>query len=193
MSTRSAHGRARELGRLTASECPPFDELRSASGSDPDRKGRDDRGRFTPGNPWARQAKLRAGPRGALVALEAKADPAWRASRAWGRRAARHRIREYAELHGHDLTSGVCRMLSDAADLSADAAYLRARAAKDDNPELLRVAAALTAGARQAERDAWHLATLEADERRKHDRARDPNAGLDFAARARALRGGSDA
>ena len=164
---RAAHGNAATMGRLTASECPPADELRAASGADPDRPERGPDGRFLPGNRTAKRGKLRAGLRGALVSLEAEADPAWKAARAWGRRAAKHRIAEYAQVHGAELSSGVCRMLSDAAELSADAAYLRARAAKDDNPELLRVAATLTAGSRQAERDAWAIAQLEADARRK--------------------------
>jgi hypothetical protein len=167
VTRRTAHGNAALLGRLVVSECPPMAELRPGSGGDPDRHDRDQHGRFLPGNAWARQAKLRAGPRGALSALEATADPAWRAARRWGRRAAQHRIREYGELHGAVLSSGVCRMLTDAAELSADATYLRARAAHDNNPELLRIAAQLTAGARQSERDAWALAELEAKSRRK--------------------------
>jgi hypothetical protein len=61
----------------------------------------------------------------------------------------------------------VCRLLRDAAELHADAQYLRARAAADDNVDLLRTAAQLSAGARQAERDAWQLATLEAQARPK--------------------------
>jgi hypothetical protein len=98
--------------------------------------------------------------------MEATADPAWRAARRWGRRAAQHRIRELAAAHGGSLSSGVCRLLSDAAEQSADAAYLRARAARDDNPDLLRTAATLSAGARQAERDAWALAELESKTRK---------------------------
>jgi hypothetical protein len=58
-------------------------------------------------------------------------------------------------------------MLLEAAELTADAAYLRARAARDDNPDLLRVAAQLSAGSRQSERDAWALAELEARSRPK--------------------------
>lgn len=41
--------------------------------------------------------------------------------------------------------------------MRADASYLRARAAADNNPELLRIAATISAGARQAERDAWEI------------------------------------
>jgi hypothetical protein len=58
-------------------------------------------------------------------------------------------------------------LLAEAAEQSADASYLRARAARDNNPELLRIAAQLSAGARQAERDAWALAELEAKSRPK--------------------------
>lgn len=137
-----------------------MDELRPASGGDPARPGRDAAGRFLPGNPWARLAKVRSGPRGVLATLEAKSSPEWRAARRWGRRAAQHRIREYARAHG-ELSSGVCRLLAESAELGADASYLRARAASDDNPDLLRVAAQLSSRAGQAERDAWALATLE--------------------------------
>lgn len=166
MARRTAHGAARDAGRLVVSECTPMDELRPGSNPDPVRKDHGPDGRFLPGNSHARLAKARAGVRGALLVLEAKADPAWRAARRYGRRAAAHRIREYGEAHGLDLSSGVCRMLSDAAQQSADAEYLSARAAADNSPELLRIAAQLRAGARQAERDAWALAELEAKSRK---------------------------
>lgn len=159
---RTAHGAAAAAGRLVVSECPPTDELPSACNPDPNRKDRSQDGRFLPGNSWARMAKARAGVGGALLLLEAKADPAWRAARRFGRRAAVHRIREYGQSHGLELSSGVCRMLQDSCQQSADAEYLSARAAADNNPELLRIAAQLRAGARQAERDAWALAVLEA-------------------------------
>lgn len=165
MTWRSAHGAARKSGRLIVSECPPADELRSASPAPMVRPDHGPDGRFQPGNSSARRGKMRAGPRGALVALEAGADPAWRAARRWARRQAAHRIREYVQVHGAELSSGVCRMLADAAELAGDAAYLRARAARDNEPELLRTAALLTAGARQSERDAWHMASLEAASR----------------------------
>jgi hypothetical protein len=165
VTLRTAHGRARDLGRLTVNECPPMDELRPGSGSDPADSGRDADGRFTPGNPWARLAKVRSGPRGVLSTLEAKAAPEWRAARRWGRRAAQHRIREYQTAHGPNLSSGVCRLLAESAELGADASYLRARAASDNNPELLRIAAQLSSRAGQAERDAWALAVLEAASR----------------------------
>ena len=162
-STRhTAHGAAAAAGRLVVSECPPTDELPTACNPDPDRRDRSIDGRFLPGNSWARMAKARAGVGGALLLLEAKADPAWRAARRFGRRAAVHRIREYGQSHGLELSSGVCRMLQDSCQQSADAEYLSARAAADNNPELLRIAAQLRAGARQAERDAWALAVLEA-------------------------------
>lgn len=178
MTWRAAHGTAAKGGALVVSETPPMDELRPASSADPGRSDRGPDGRFLPGNAWARKAKVRAGPQGTLAALEANADPAWRAARRWARRSAQHRIREYGEAHGCDLSSGVCRMLVDACELSADAAYLRARAARDDEPELLRIAAQLSAGSRQSERDAWHLAGLEA-------RARVDRDGTDLARQQR--------
>jgi hypothetical protein len=73
MARRSAHGKARELGRLVVSETTPADELPPATGSDPARAGRDAAGRFTPGNPWARLARAKAGPGGALASLDATA------------------------------------------------------------------------------------------------------------------------
>ena len=162
MATRTAHGRARELGRLVVSETTPADELPPATGSDPARAGRDAAGRFTPGNPWARLARAKAGPGGALASLDAKANPEWRATRRWAQRAAAHRVRELAKLHGGDLSAGVCMLIVDASDLRADARYLAARARADDNPELSRTAATLLASARQAERDAWEIASREA-------------------------------
>lgn len=164
---RKAHGKAAELGRLTASECPPVDELRPARGGLTDRPDRGPDGRFVPGNRAARRQLGRVHPAGALAQLEAKADPAWRAARRWGQRAAAHRIRELAALHGGELSSAVCRLLRSAARLAADAEYLSRRAAAESNPELLKVAKQLDDSARQSERDAWQLAALEAAARPK--------------------------
>src|SRR5690349_13491077 len=99
----AAHGKAAQLGRLTSSQCPPTDELPAATPSDPARRERDEFGRFLPGNMWARMARMRAGPRGALDALDAKADPAWLAARRWAKRGCAHRIAELAKLHGGEL------------------------------------------------------------------------------------------
>ena len=162
-SFRSAHGDARDAGRLTASECPPLDELRAGTGSEPRPPARQPNGRFAPGNDGY-AAVQRGLPKGALLAPK---DPAWRAARRLGRQAATRRIAEVAQAHGGTLSSGVCRLLRDAADLHADAQYLRARAAADDNTDLLRTAAQLSAGARQGERDAWALAELESRSRPK--------------------------
>jgi hypothetical protein len=162
-SFRAAHGAQREAGRLTASECPPTDELHPGIGSEPGPRTRQPNGRFAPGNDGY-AAVQRGLPKGALLAPK---DPAWRAARRLGRQAATRRIVEVAQAHGGSLSSGVCRLLRDASDLHADAQYLRARAAADDNTDLLRTAAQLSAGARQAERDAWQLATLESASRPK--------------------------
>jgi hypothetical protein len=163
--TRTAHGRARELGRLTASECPPADELKPGRGSEPGRPRRTAQGQFAPGNDGF-ALEQRGVPKGGLVGLSRRAkDPAWLAARRLGKQAATRRIAEVARAHGGELSSGVCRMLRSAAELDADATYLRARAAADDNPDLLRTAAQLSAGARQSERDAWALADLEARSR----------------------------
>ena len=119
-------------------------------------------GRFVKGNRIARRAKFRAGPTGALAALNAKADPSWQAARRWGHRAATHRITELSQIHGGELSSAVCGLVEEEWELRADAKYLRARAAADNNPELLRVAAQLSAGARQAARDSWEFCCREA-------------------------------
>ncbi len=166
MTWRSAHGAAARAGRLTVLESTPADELPPATGSDPARQDRDASGRFVPGNRWGRLARAKAGPGGALAGLDAKATPEWRAARTWAKRAAAHRIRELTELHGGDLSAGVCMLVVDGADLRADARYLAARARADANPELSRIAAGLLASARQAERDAWELAAREAESRR---------------------------
>lgn len=159
---RKAHGRAAELGRIVVLDNGRDRDLPSASPGDPARVERTADGRFAPGNGWARLAKVRSGPSGVLAALEAKADPAWRAARRWARRGGAHRIAELAKLHGGELSAGVCALVSEAWDQRGDAHYLRARAAADGNHDLLRIAAMLTAGARQAERDAWELASREA-------------------------------
>ena len=114
------------------------------------------------------------------MAMEAKSDPAWRAARRWGRRAAGHRMTEFAQAHGGELSSGICALLADAWDMRADARYLQARAARDDNPDLLRLAAQLLTSARQAERDAWELASRES-------RVREETAGADLRQRQAAF------
>lgn len=166
MTWRSAHGQARACGRLVVSETKPADELPPGRGSTPGRPERDSLGRFLPGNRAARRQLGRVHPAGALAQLDARADLAWRSARRWGQRAGMHRIAEVAQAHGGELSSGVCRLLRSAARMAADAEYLSRRAAADDSPDLLRTAAQLDAGARQAERDAWELAAREAQARR---------------------------
>jgi len=171
MKLRAAHGNAKRLGRIAVTECPPVDELPPASPAETDRKDRGNDGRFAPGNGIARHSKTRSGPQGALLGLDAKADPAWRAARAWARRGASHRIAELAKLHGGELGSEACALVVDSWELRGDARYLAARARAEGDAELARTAAALLAGARQAQRDAWALAALEATERNKRGNA----------------------
>ena len=166
MTWRKAHGRAAQLGRLTVLEATPADELPPARPETPDRPERDAAGRFLPGNRWSRMSRAKAGVGGALASLDAKADPQWRAARRWAKTASAYRIREYGALHGADLSSGICTLLVDAGEMRGDARYLSARARAENNPELLRLAATLLASARQAERDAWELASREAAARR---------------------------
>ena len=167
MSRRTAHGRARALGRLVVSECTPADELPPASPALTARKDRSPDGRFVRGNAVARHGKVRSGPQGALLSLDAKADPAWRAARQWARRGARHRIAELAQLHGGELGSEVCALVVDSWEMRGDARYLAARARAEGNADLARTAATLLASARQAQRDAWELASREAQARPK--------------------------
>lgn len=148
-------------------ESTPADELPPANPGLPARPDRDAAGRFLPGNSLAGQARVRAGANGALSKLDAKADAAWQSARRWGQRAAQHRIRELAPLHGGSLSAGVCALIVDACDLRADARYLAAKARADSSPELARTAATLLASARQCERDAWEIASREAEARRR--------------------------
>ena len=163
---RAAHGKAASLGRLTASECPPVDELPPATPAPTARPQRDASGRFLPGNAVAQHARTKAGPQGALLKLDAKADPEWRAARNWARRGARHRIAEMAQLHGGELSSEVCALVVDSWELRGDARYLAAMARAKGDGDLSRAAATLLASARQAARDAWQMAALEAGARK---------------------------
>ncbi|HEX2873083.1 MAG TPA: hypothetical protein VHP33_17595 [Polyangiaceae bacterium] len=61
----------------------------------------------------------------------------------------------------------MCGLIYEAAEMRADAAYLRARAAADGNPELLKIAATISTSARQSERDAWEFAVREAEAMRQ--------------------------
>ncbi|MEO7032511.1 MAG: hypothetical protein ABI548_01665 [Polyangiaceae bacterium] len=160
---RAAHGNARNGGRLTVLERLPMDELPKPPASPPDTvpSQRDAAGRFLPGNSTARMAKVRAGKSGALSLLECKADPAWLALNRWGRRYASNRIAELSDQFGA-LSSGVCGMVVTAGNGLADSAYLRARGAELGDPKLIVAAASLAKDARQAERDAYALAALEA-------------------------------
>ena len=167
MAQRSAHGSMKQLGRLTVSECTPSDELPQAQGSDPGQSPRNALGQFVKGNWHARLAKRIGGVRGALLDLDAKADPAWRAARNWAKRGAAHRVTEMARLHGGELGSEVCALIADSWEMRGDARYLAAKARADGNVELARAAATLLASARQASRDAWELASREAAARPK--------------------------
>lgn len=178
MVARVAHGRARELGRLTASELTPADELRAAT---PDLSGRTDRdgaGRFQPGNRAGAAKRVKAGQRGALVALQQKGDPAARAALAFGRRYASHRRAELARSHGGELSAGVGAMVESAGELLAAARYWSARSIAEANPDFARLGAQLVAGSRQAERDAWELAAREADARSKSKGALNRRLGI---------------
>lgn len=171
---RAAHGHARDLGRLTSSECPPADELRSATPVTSVKPGRDASGRFLPGNRAGAAKRFKAGKRGALFALERQGDDAARAALAFGRRYASHRRAELARLHGGELSAGVGSIIESAGELLSASRYWSARSIAEGNPDHARLAAQLAAGARQSERDAWQLAALEAaarprDHRKAHD------------------------
>lgn len=164
---RAAHGRARELGRLVVLESPPVDELRPAMTCNAAPPERDASGRFLPGNKAGTAQRVKAGKRGALVHLERQGDAAARAAVAFGRRYSAHRRAELARLHGGMLSSGPGSMIESASMLLASSRYWAARASAEGNPDFARLSATLAAGARQAERDAWHLAQLEAQARPK--------------------------
>lgn len=168
MARRAAHGRARELGRLTVSECCPADELPAATGAGAAPPSRDASGRFLPGNTAGKARRVRVGKRGALMLLERKGDDAARAALAFGRRYAAHRRAELAKAHGGEISAGVGAMIESAGELLASARYWQARSIAEANPDFARLAAQLVAGSRQAERDAWELASREADARPKN-------------------------
>ena len=187
-----AHGKAAQSGAQIASECTPSDELPRAKPVRQTRphSDRDAKGRFRPRHGVA-LALERGAPKGMLKKLSAQAPHDWQIVRRYGRTACRHRISELARIHG-DLSAGVCALLLDGYDQRADARYIRALAAaefgQDDEPqpqtvgrpptkgrpgmiELLRLSIQLSAGARQAERDAWELASREAEARRLNEAA----------------------
>lgn len=166
MATRSAHGRMRALGRLTVSECTPSDELPMAMPADTAPADRAPDGKFLPGNRAGAAKRVRAGQRGALASLERKGDDAARAAIAFGRRYSAHRRAELAFAHGGQISAGVGTMIESAGDLLASSRYWSARSTAEGNPDHARLAAMLAAGARQAERDAWELASREAVARR---------------------------
>lgn len=159
---RAAHGNGAPA--VVRIEQPPPDELSdpSASPLDSVRPERGADGRFAPGNAVARSKKIRAGAHGALVALEAKADPAWRALGAWARRYSSHRRAELAASHGGHLSAGVSAMVDDAASIRGDAKYIAARARAEGNTALSKQAASMLAEAKQLELAAWELASREA-------------------------------
>jgi len=167
----SAHGRARELGRIAVNDGRPYDEQPPGSPAETARAERGPDGRFASGNSIARHSRVRSGPQGALVGLDAKADPAWRAARQWARKGARHRIGELAQLHGGELGSEVCALVVDSWELRGDARYLAAKARADGDADLARAAATLLNSARQSQRDAWALAALEAESRKSKGNA----------------------
>lgn len=179
----AATGKARTLGRLVQNTTAPADELPPATPAETDRRDRGPDGRFVSGNRIARHSRVRSGPTGALLALDAQADPAWRAARQWARRAASHRIAEMARLHGGELGSEPCALIVDSWEMRGDARYIAAKARATGDADLARAAATLLASARQAQRDAWELASREAAARADH-------AGSDLEQRRRAFQAG---
>jgi hypothetical protein len=162
---RKAHGNARARGRLAVLESAPWDEQPPACPDDAAPPERDAAGRFLKGNGIGRAKRVRAGSKGALVALERKGDDAARAALAFGRRYAAHRRAELMQAHGGAISAGVAAMVESAGELLAQARYWTARGIAEGNPDHARLSATLNAGARQAERDAWTLASLEAQAR----------------------------
>ena len=135
---------------------------------------RDSKGRFKPKNGVALMRHGRLPPQGLLKRLEDQAPKEVRLVREQARKTCRYRISELVRLHG-DLSSGVCATLLDGHEQRADARYIRALAMTPDAEgkprasmiELLRLSIQLSNGARQSERDAWELASREADARKR--------------------------
>lgn len=168
MAQRSAHGTARDLGRLTVSECCPADELPAADGTDaePAPAARDPvTGQWVKGNRAGELTRLKAGKYGALRTLVNTGDDAARAAMKFGRKYASHRRAELTTAHGA-ISAGVAAMVESAGQLLAQARYWQARGVAEGNADHARLAAQLIAGSRQAERDAWELASREAAARK---------------------------
>ena len=104
---RAAHGAKAKGGALTDNESIPWDEMPAASPADTDRAERGPDGRFLPGNRTAKNKRIRPSNHGALTALEAQADPVWRAYNNWGKRYSSHRRAELTRAHGGELSAGV--------------------------------------------------------------------------------------
>ena len=171
-SWRTAHGKSKKHGRLVASEAVPADELRAATGSDTAGRDRDSQGRFRKGNRAAAAKRIKAGHGGALAKLRAKGDPHAIAAMKWGRRYGSHRRAELAQLHGGEISAGVGAMVESASSLLALARYWEARSVADGDPDLAKLAASLISQARGCERDAWELASREAEARNKGEDSR---------------------
>ena len=158
------------------SETLPADELSPARYPVKPRpaRERDSKGRFKPRNGVGLMRHGRLPPAGLLKRLEDQAPKEVRLVRDQARKACRHRISELVQLHGH-LSSSVCATLLDGHEQRADARYIRALAFTPDHEgkprasmiELLRLSLQLSNGARQSERDAWELASREADARKR--------------------------
>jgi hypothetical protein len=163
----AAHGTAAAHGRLVGSETSPGAELRDATPADSVRRNHGPDGKFVRGNGAAKAKRIRSGPRGALAALIVRGDPVYQAAAKWGRRYGSHRRAELAMAHGGGISAGVGAMVESAAEMMADARYWRARGIAEGNPDYARLAAQLIAQARGCERDAWELASREAEARRE--------------------------
>jgi hypothetical protein len=99
------------------------------------------------------------------VALESKADVVWQATNKWGKRYGVHRRGELARAHGGSISAGVGALVEDEQQLRTDARYWRARGMAEGNPDFCKLAASLLSQARGAARDAWELASREAEAR----------------------------
>lgn len=157
---RKSHGAAKDGGSLVASEAIPSDELSPARASETARADRDASGRFVPGNRTAKARRLRPSARGALLDLEAKADPAYRAAMKWARRYGAHRRSELTLMFGA-ISSAVGSLVESESMLLGSARYWHARGMAESSPEFVKLAATLEAQARGSKRDAWELSARE--------------------------------
>jgi hypothetical protein len=160
---RTAHGRARDLGRTVVIELPPPDELTDAIGEDRTDVVTADRGadgRFTAAN------RAGAVPKAALArVVTSEGDPTYRRFARAAGHWRRQRCDELSALSGGNLGSGPSAHVGAAARGMCDASYIRHLALLEQDPKacagLLATANRIEAQWKSADLAAWELAQRE--------------------------------